>query len=188
MQECVAYKVASKQFFCFQKNRGLFPSSFHCLISCCDTVEMCFLHTLMKRGTACVTVMYFDRGGFIMLVDFFFSNHIHLSPREDSICESFGLNETKYQFECFTVDESQSQKAESQQPVATHPLPHTRQTQTEIRARKTVYLMFPQTANVFGLLSTGVLHSCGHVVSGLHIWRAPHPETSLPWKIRNWPN
>lgn len=81
MQECVAYKVASKQFFCFQKNRGLFPSSFHCLISCCDTVEMCFLHTLMKRGTACVTVMYFDRGGFIMLVDFFFKPHSPLSTR-----------------------------------------------------------------------------------------------------------
>lgn len=32
-------------------------------------------------------------------------------------------------------------------------------------------------------LSTGILHSCGHVVSGLHIWRASHPETTFPWKI-----
>lgn len=48
--------------------------------------------------------------------------------------------------------------------------------------------VFLRTATVFVLLSAGVLHSCGHVVSGLHIWWAPHPETSFPWKIWNWPN
>lgn len=44
------------------------------------------------------------------------------------------------------------------------------------------------TDTVFVLLSAGVLHSGGHVVGGLHIWRASHPETSLPWKIWNRPN
>lgn len=60
---------------------------------------------------------------------------------------------------------------------------HTRDRRMQKRARQTVYFVFLRTATVFVLLSAGVLHSCGHVVSGLHIWRAPHPETSLPWKI-----
>jgi len=44
-------------------------------------------------------------------------------------------------------------------------------------------LCFLRTATVFVRVSAGVLHSCGHVVGGLHIWRAPHPEASFPWKI-----
>lgn len=82
-----------------------------------------------------------------------------------------------------TVYDLQSQAADIQQPIIAHPLSRTRQTAASRHARWTVYITFLRTATVFVLLSAGVLHSCGHVVGGLHIWRTSHPETPLPWKI-----
>lgn len=34
------------------------------------------------------------------------------------------------------------------------------------------------------LWALGVLYGCGHVVSGLHLWRAADTEASVPWEVR----
>lgn len=69
----------------------------------------------------------------------------------------------------FTVYDLHSQTAAVQQPIRAHPLSHTRRLQRRSVPGR-LSTLFLRTTTVFVLLSAGVLHSCGHVVSGLHIW------------------